>query len=110
MTLLFLKSKIYNKLYYHNFFKKGYIGVICREKEENEMKMTISEKIKEEREFFKSHKLFWKIADKMGIPYLLKTLNAYMIGKIKKIIPKIQKNLSKLIEANFIFLQVNFNL
>ena len=48
--------------------------------------------------FFQNHKYIAKMADKMGIPYLIKMLNANFILKIKECLPDIRSNLLELLK------------
>lgn len=64
---------------------------------------TIKEQIEDEKKFFQSNDMYKKIANKMGIPYLIKSLNLHFTNHIKKSLPTIRDNLIKLILVYYIF-------
>lgn len=86
---------------YLNIYKKilGYVGVICRGPKDIEEKISIQQKISDEREFFENHKSYQNL-DNRGIPYLVKTLNLNFLRHIKKSLPNVRDNLVTLLKVN----------
>lgn len=85
---------------YH--LRLGYVGVVMRGAKDMKSK-TIKEQIEDEKKFFQSNDMYKKIANKMGIPYLIKSLNLHFTNHIKKSLPTIRDNLIKLILVYYIF-------
>lgn len=73
--------------------KLGYVGVVCRGHKDTEQLKDLSQQLLDERAFFESHKQYCKVIDKMGMPYLVKTLNVSFIQHIKKCLPRIRENI-----------------
>lgn len=71
----------------------GYVGVIMRNQRGVQTNKTISEQLKEEKQYFENHKSYKKCADKMGVPYLVKTLNMNFIQHIKRALPVIRETI-----------------
>lgn len=56
-------------------FSSGYIGVVNRSQKDIDGKKDIRAALAAERKFFLSHPAYRHIAERMGTPYLQKTLN-----------------------------------
>lgn len=67
--------------------KLGYYGVKCRSQQNIIDKMTIRTAISNEADWFNSHTVYKDFADKMGVPFLSKSLNTILVYHIKKSIP-----------------------
>ncbi|KAL4502359.1 hypothetical protein ABPG72_011946 [Tetrahymena utriculariae] len=87
-------NDIMNKTYP---LKLGYVGVVMRGQNQLKTKK-IQDQIVDEAAFFENHSLYRKVADKMGIPYLIKTLNLIFMNHIKKCLPKIRENIIRLVQ------------
>ncbi|KRX07898.1 P-loop containing nucleoside triphosphate hydrolase [Pseudocohnilembus persalinus] len=75
--------------------KLGYIGVVMRGQKEIQQRMTIQQQYLKEKKFFEESEIYKKIADKMGVPYLVKSLNYHFMNHIKQCLPEIRENLIK---------------
>lgn len=82
-----ITSDLQNKTYP---LKLAYVGVVLRGAKDLDDKKSIAEQLQDEQLFFANHKYLSKMADKMGVPYLIKTLNANFIQKIKQCLPDIR--------------------
>ncbi|CAK78344.1 unnamed protein product (macronuclear) [Paramecium tetraurelia] len=74
----------------------GYVGVIMRGQKDIQKNKTIQNQLKDEKEFFESHKIYKKYSEKMGIGYLVKTLNMNFIQHIKRALPVIRETIISL--------------
>ncbi|XP_063696487.1 dynamin isoform X4 [Culicoides brevitarsis] len=75
--------------------RRGYIGVINRSQKDIEGKKDISAALAAERKFFLSHNSYRHIADKLGTPYLQKTLNQQLTNHIRDTLPALRDRLQK---------------
>ena len=80
----YLSGKLYK-------LKHGYIAVKCRSQADNNDGKTISQALKEEREFFENHHAYSKLADTQGIPMLANKLSQLLQKHIIKQLPKIER-------------------
>mmetsp|Transcript_39047 Transcript_39047/g.34735 ORF Transcript_39047/g.34735 Transcript_39047/m.34735 type:complete len:140 (-) Transcript_39047:1270-1689(-) len=78
--------------------KLGYIGIVCRKQKELESGKSIGEAVKSEKQFFNDHEVYKKMADKMGVPYLIKVLNIVFLNHIKNTIPTLKASISNLLQ------------
>lgn len=53
----------------------------------------IEQALKNERDFFDNHPAYAQFSDKMGIPFLTKSMNAILINHIKKSVPMLSENI-----------------
>lgn len=60
--------------------------------------MTIEEALKNEKNFFVNHEVYGKFADKLGIPFLSRSLNQILIHHIKKSIPTLSVQIKGTLE------------
>ncbi|MGH0184894.1 UNVERIFIED_CONTAM: hypothetical protein FKN15_024494 [Acipenser sinensis] len=85
------------------FLQKGYLIVRCRGQQDIDDKMSLSEALKREMEFFKSNKHFRRpLAEKQAsVPCLADRLTSELVHKIKKSLSSIEYQLqSKVEETN----------
>ncbi|MGH0184185.1 UNVERIFIED_CONTAM: hypothetical protein FKN15_014379 [Acipenser sinensis] len=85
------------------FLQKGYLIVRCRGQQDIDDKMSLSEALKQEIEFFKSNKHFRRpLAEKQAsVPCLADRLTSELVHKIKKSLSSIEYQLqSKVEETN----------
>ncbi|XP_058884080.1 interferon-induced GTP-binding protein Mx-like [Acipenser ruthenus] len=85
------------------FLQKGYLIVRCRGQQDIDNKMSLSEALKREMEFFKSNKHFRQpLAEKQAtVPCLADRLTSELVQKIKKSLSTIESQLqSKVEETN----------
>lgn len=75
--------------------RRGYIGVVNRSQKDIEGRKDISAALQAERKFFLSHPSYRHIADKMGTPYLQKTLNQQLTNHIRDTLPALRDKLQK---------------
>ncbi|XP_066259141.1 dynamin-like [Euwallacea similis] len=75
--------------------RRGYVGVINRSQKDLEGGKDIKLQIKAEREFFLRHPAYRHMVDKMGTPYLQKTLNAQLTNHIRNTLPALREKLQK---------------
>ncbi|CAD8114322.1 unnamed protein product [Paramecium primaurelia] len=74
----------------------GYVGVIMRGQKDIQKNKTIQDQLKDEKTFFETHKIYKKYSEKMGIGYLVKTLNMNFIQHIKRALPVIRETIISL--------------
>ncbi|CAD8212258.1 unnamed protein product [Paramecium pentaurelia] len=74
----------------------GYVGVIMRGQKDIQKNKTIQDQLKDEKSFFETHKIYKKYSEKMGIGYLVKTLNMNFIQHIKRALPVIRETIISL--------------
>ncbi|CAD8126124.1 unnamed protein product [Paramecium sonneborni] len=77
----------------------GYVGVIMRGQKDIQKNKTIIEQIKDEKTFFEKHKIYKKYSEKMGVNFLVKTLNMNFIQHIKKALPIIRETIISLVQV-----------
>lgn len=63
----------------------GYVGVVMRGAKDIQKNKSIPEQVLDEKQYFENHKTYQKYADKLGVPYLIKTLNMILIQHIKRV-------------------------
>lgn len=54
---------------------------------------TIQDQVTDEKQFFENHRIYKKYCEKMGIPFLIKTLNMNFIQHIKRALPVIRETI-----------------
>mmetsp|Transcript_13524 Transcript_13524/g.13446 ORF Transcript_13524/g.13446 Transcript_13524/m.13446 type:complete len:672 (+) Transcript_13524:25-2040(+) len=74
--------------------KLGYIGVVCRSQKDINDGKSISESIKEEEKFFKTHPVYHKLSHNLGIRALSAKLNTLLIRHIKRTLPQIRDKIT----------------
>ena len=77
--------------------KLGYIGVVCRSQKDINDGKEISESLKTEDKFFKTHPVYHKLSHNLGIGALTSKLNALLIRHIKRTLPQIRDKISSII-------------
>lgn len=77
----------------------GYVGVICRSQADINKNKPVDKHLQDEALYFKSHRSYSAIADKMGIPYLARKLNALLLNHIGAKLPQLKKNVNGLLLA-----------
>ncbi|XP_041088677.1 interferon-induced GTP-binding protein Mx-like [Polyodon spathula] len=85
------------------YLQKGYSIVRCRGQQDIDDRMSLSEALKQEIEFFKSHKHFRRLLDEKqaSVPSLAARLTSELVHKIKKSLSTIESQLqSKAEETN----------
>lgn len=75
--------------------RRGYIGVVNRSQKDIEGRKDITLAMAAERKFFLSHQSYRHMADKMGTPYLQKTLNQQLTNHIRDTLPSLRDRLQK---------------
>ncbi|KAJ8937713.1 hypothetical protein NQ318_015456, partial [Aromia moschata] len=75
--------------------RRGYVGVINRSQKDIDTKRDIRTAIVAERKFFQSHPAYSHIAERLGTPYLQKTLNQQLTNHIKNTLPSLRDKLQK---------------
>jgi len=55
--------------------------------------MSIQTALAREKDYFQNHAVYSKLSDKLGIPFLSKSLNTILIYHIKKCIPSLNANI-----------------
>ena len=75
--------------------RRGYIGVVNRSQEDINGNKDIRASLAAERQFFLSHPSYRHMVDKMGTPYLQKTLNQQLTNHIRETLPELKNKLSK---------------
>ncbi|KAJ8979051.1 hypothetical protein NQ317_010302 [Molorchus minor] len=75
--------------------RRGYVGVINRSQRDIEEKTDIRTAIVAERKFFLSHPAYAHLKDRLGTPYLQKTLNQQLTNHIRNTLPSLRNKLQK---------------
>lgn len=75
--------------------KRGYVGVLNRSQKDIEDQRDIDYSLDKEKHFFATMPCYKHIADRMGTPYLKKTLNKQLYVHIKEYLPSVHKELAQ---------------
>lgn len=75
--------------------RRGYIGVVNRSQKDIEGRKDIGAALGAERKFFLSHPSYRHIADRLGTPYLQRTLNQQLTNHIRDTLPGLRDKLQK---------------
>lgn len=75
--------------------KLGYFGVKCRSQKQIDNNITIQQAIENEKDFFNRHPIYAAYSDKLGIPYLTRSMNKILIYHIQKCIPGLNKQIAE---------------
>ncbi|CAI9563421.1 unnamed protein product, partial [Staurois parvus] len=73
--------------------RRGYVGVVNRSQKDIDGKKDIQAALAAERKFFLSHPAYRQFADRMGTPYLQKTLNQQLTNHIRDTLPGLRNKL-----------------
>ena len=79
-----------NKLYP---LRRGYIGVINRSQKDIDGKKDIRAALQSERQFFMAHPAYRHLVDRLGTPFLQKTLNQQLTNHIRDNLPQFRSKL-----------------
>ncbi|CAK6972671.1 dynamin-1a isoform X1 [Scomber scombrus] len=77
----------------HLPLRRGYIGVVNRSQKDIDGRKDINAAMAAERKFFLSHPAYRHLADRMGTPYLQKTLNQQLTNHIRDTLPALRSKL-----------------
>ncbi|KAG5881863.1 hypothetical protein JTB14_022448 [Gonioctena quinquepunctata] len=75
--------------------RRGYVGVVNRSQKDINGQKNIKLALEAERNFFLSHPAYRHLADKLGTPYLQKTLNEQLTNHIRNTLPSLREKLQK---------------
>ncbi|VDM40625.1 unnamed protein product [Toxocara canis] len=75
--------------------RRGYVGVVNRGQKDIVGKKDIRAALDAERKFFISHPAYRHMADRLGTPYLQKTLNQQLTNHIRDTLPALRDSLQK---------------
>ena len=75
--------------------KLGYFGVKCRSQKQIAERVSILEAIDKEREFFSRHPSYSAYSEKLGFPYMTKSLNRILMKHIQRCIPSLNKQITE---------------
>uniref|UniRef100_A0A3B1INR5 dynamin GTPase n=1 Tax=Astyanax mexicanus TaxID=7994 RepID=A0A3B1INR5_ASTMX len=73
--------------------RRGYIGVVNRSQKDIDGRKDINAAMAAERKFFLTHPGYRHLADRMGTPYLQKTLNQQLTNHIRDTLPGLRSKL-----------------
>lgn len=73
--------------------RRGYIGVVNRSQKDIEGRKDIKAAMAAERKFFLCHPSYKHMADRMGTPYLQRTLNQQLTNHIRNTLPNLRNKL-----------------
>ncbi|XP_051982058.1 dynamin-2 isoform X1 [Xyrauchen texanus] len=73
--------------------RRGYIGVVNRSQKDIDGRKDIRAALAAERKFFLSHPAYRHVAERMGTPYLQKTLNQQLTNHIRDTLPALRSKL-----------------
>lgn len=73
--------------------RRGYIGVVNRSQKDIDGRKDIRAALAAERKFFLSHPAYRHMAERMGTPYLQKTLNQQLTNHIRDTLPALRSKL-----------------
>ncbi|XP_031716303.1 dynamin-1a isoform X2 [Anarrhichthys ocellatus] len=77
----------------HLPLRRGYIGVVNRSQKDIDGRKDINAAMAAERKFFLSHPGYRHLAERMGTPYLQKTLNQQLTNHIRDTLPSLRAKL-----------------
>ncbi|EDR29849.1 dynamin, putative [Entamoeba dispar SAW760] len=77
--------------------KLGYVGVLNRSQHDIDTNVSIKTALIKEKEWFSNHPIYSKIADRLGIPYLTKTLNEILMQHILKTLPSLRITITEML-------------
>lgn len=75
--------------------RRGYVGVICRSQKDIEAKIDITAALHKERKYFLSHPSYTHLAERLGTPYLQRTLNQQLTNHIRDTLPSLRDKLQR---------------
>lgn len=75
--------------------RRGYIGVVNRSQRDIEGRKDIHAALAAERKFFLSHPSYRHIAERLGTPFLQRTLNQQLTNHIRETLPSLRDKLQK---------------
>ncbi|CAN9500635.1 unnamed protein product [Ophioblennius macclurei] len=73
--------------------RRGYIGVVNRSQKDIDGKKDIHAALEAEKNFFLSHPAYRHMAERMGTPYLQRTLNQHLTNHIRDALPAFRSHL-----------------
>lgn len=73
--------------------RRGYVGVVNRSQKDIDGRKDIRAALAAERKFFLSHSSYRHMADKLGTPYLQKSLNQMLTNHIRDALPSLRSKL-----------------
>ncbi|KAF5893514.1 dynamin-2 isoform X1, partial [Clarias magur] len=73
--------------------RRGYIGVVNRSQKDIDGRKDIRAALAAERKFFLSHPAYRHMAERMGTPYLQRTLNQQLTNHIRDTLPSLRSKL-----------------
>ncbi|MFH4978863.1 hypothetical protein AB6A40_005572 [Gnathostoma spinigerum] len=79
--------------------RRGYIGVVNRGQKDIMGRKDIRAALEAERKFFLAHPAYRHMADRLGTPFLQKTLNQQLTNHIKDTLPALRDSLMKRLVA-----------
>ncbi|XP_077572793.1 dynamin 3a isoform X2 [Stigmatopora nigra] len=79
--------------------RRGYIGLVNRSQRDIEGKKDINSALQTEKEFFLSHPAYRHMCDRMGTPYLQRTLNQQLTSHIRDSLPALNGHLQSLLTS-----------
>lgn len=79
-----------NKLF---SLRRGYVAVVNRSQKDIEGRKDIKAAMAAERKFFLSHNAYRHMADRLGTPFLQKTLNQTLVNHIRETLPSLRSKL-----------------
>eukprot|EP00759_Apiculatamorpha_spiralis_P038120 PhF_6_TR37563/c1_g1_i1/m.55655/K17065/DNM1L; dynamin 1-like protein len=78
--------------------KRGFIGVVNMGQRDIDSKKEPTKHLEDEANFFASHPVYRRFADRCGIPYLAKTLSALLLNHIREILPALKAKIDDLLK------------
>lgn len=75
--------------------RRGYIGVVNRSQRDIEGRKDIHMALAAERKFFLSHPSYRHLAERLGTPFLQRTLNQQLTNHIRETLPSLRDKLQK---------------
>ncbi|KAM9796690.1 dynamin 3a isoform X2 [Syngnathus typhle] len=73
--------------------RRGYIGLVNRSQKDIDGKRDIKTALQAEKKFFLSHPAYRHMCDRMGTPYLQKTLNQQLTNHIRESLPALYSHM-----------------
>ena len=77
--------------------KLGYVGVLNRSQHEIDTNVPIRKALHNEKKWFSQHPVYSKIADRMGVNFLTKTLNHLLMDHIMKTLPSLRITITEML-------------
>ena len=86
--------------------KRGFVGLVNRSQRDIDMMKNVKDSLESEMDFFKSHPIYSKYANKqLGTKFLTQTLSDNLLVHIRKCLPELKQNIENLLKQTDLLLK-----